>query len=187
MGMGATVRFREGRGWYVYVRQDGKQRAEKCASEAEAKATAEAINRKAKAKDTWLIGGPLPISRVLEGWIAARGPSLAKSTEQNMKSVIKTHLAPYFAEMDLRQLSKDDLIAFVNSKFKDGLAPRTIDTALGTLPRGFQLHVARGVLETNVYLKSGRLVALHNGARRPGRRRLALAGPRFQNAWYRRC
>jgi len=157
--MGATFRFREGRGWNVYVRHNGKQRAEKCASEAEAIATAEAINRKTKAKDTWLIGGPLPIARVLDGWIAARGPSMATSTEQNMKSVIRAHLAPYFPDMDLRQLSRDDLIAFIDAKFKDGLAPRTIDTALGALRRVCQLHVDEGIIETNVCLRSGKLVA----------------------------
>ena len=84
---------------------------------------------------------------------------MARSTEQNMKSVIKAHLTPFFVNMDLRHLTRDDLVAFINAKYKSGLSPRTIDTALGALRRVCQLHVEEGIMDANVCLKSGQLVA----------------------------
>ena len=117
--MGATVRYREGRGWYVYVYANGKQVAEKCASEAEARATARAVNEKTDARGSWMKGGPLPIRRCLLSWLATHGPELARSTEANSRSLIENHLAPYFDTKDLRSLTRDDVVLFAEDRLKE--------------------------------------------------------------------
>ena len=66
---------------------------------------------------------------------------------------------PFFADIHLRHLTRDDLVVFINTKYKSGLSPRTIDTALGALSRVCQLHVNEGIIDANVCLKSGQLVA----------------------------
>ena len=157
--MGATVRYRKGRGWFVRVYANGKQSEEKCASEAEARATARAINQKTEGREAWLRGGPLPVGRCLTGWLETHGPELARSTEANARSSINTHLAPYFGTVDLRALTREDLLAFAENRLKTGLSARTVEGALSILRRVCQLHVDAGLLDKNPALGAGRLVA----------------------------
>jgi len=157
--VGATVRYRKGRGWFVRVYANGKQHEEKCASEAEARETARAINQKSAGRESWLRGGPLPINRCLEGWLGIHGPELARSTEANARSSINNHLAPYFGTLDLRALTREDLLAFAEDRLKSGLSTRTVEGALSILRRVAQLHVEEGLLDKNPALGAGRLVA----------------------------
>lgn len=157
--MGAKVRYRDGRGWFVRTYANGKQVEEKCDSEAEARAVADAINRRSKARLSWLTGGAMPIDKTLEGWLEARGPTLAKSTKANASSLVKNHLTPFFGRLDLRHLSRDDLIEFADTKLKAGLSPSLVEGALSVLRRVCQLHVEEGLLDRNPCIGSGKLVA----------------------------
>ena len=159
MKMGAKIRYRKDRGWFVRVYSGGKQFEEKCSSEAEARATAAAINARTEASGSWLRGGPLPIKRCLDGWLETHGPELARSTEANSKSLIENHLGPYFGTMDLRALTREDVIDFANRKLESGLAPRTVETALSILRRVCALHREAGLIDDNPALGSGRVVA----------------------------
>lgn len=159
MIMSAKVRHRPGRGWFVRVYADGKQFDEKCASESEAIAMAEEINRRSSGRSAWLRQGALPLDRCLDGWLASHGPELARSTEANARSLIRNHLSPHFGSVDLRNLSREDLIEFAHAKLESGLAPRTVETALSVVRRVCALHVEEGLLNRNPALGSGRIVA----------------------------
>jgi hypothetical protein len=155
MAVGARVRYRPGRGWFVRVYSNGKQVEEKFASEAEANAVARAINEKTRAGGVWLKGGPLPIKRCLLAWLESHGPELARSTEANDRSLIENHLGPYFGAMDLRSLTREDVIRFADDRMKAGLAPRTVETALSLLRRVCALHLEAGLIDGNPALGSG--------------------------------
>jgi len=159
MKMSAKVRHRKGRGWFVRVYVDGKQFEEKCGSESEARAMAEEFNRRSNARGAWLSPGALPTDRCLEGWLVSHGPELARSTEANARSLIRNHLKPHFGTVDLRNLSREDVIDFAHQKLESGLAPRTVETALSVLRRVCALHVDEGLLDRNPVLGSGRIVA----------------------------
>jgi len=61
--------------------------------------------------------------------------------------------------MDLRSLTREDVIRFADDRMKAGLAPRTVETALSLLRRVCTLHLEAGLIDENPALGSGKVVA----------------------------
>ncbi len=187
MSMRATCRerFRKtkdgdrvSKGWYVFTYDGEKQTERKARSRESAEAMVAQLNLEEEAADHWLVGGPLPCDEALRGWISTYAAELSPSTEETHRFSIETHLVPFFGSRDLRTLTRDDMRAFAEDRFKAKKSAATIKNALSALRRVYSLHVEEGVLDRNPVARCGELVA------RIGRR-YEGQGVREVDAWTR--
>lgn len=146
-------------GWYVFTYNGNKQSGRKVSSEAVARRMAAQINQEEVAADRWLEEGPMPLDEKLRGWIAVEGKTLADSTEETHRASIETHLIPHFGSRDMRSVGREDLIEFIDDRFRAKKSAATIKNALSALRRVYSLHVEAGVLDRNPALNCGKLVA----------------------------
>jgi integrase len=91
----------------------------------------------------------LPCTEELRRWHAAYGPTMKPSYRVLAADVIERHLAPFFRDRDLRELSEEDLLAYTRAKLEAGLAPATIRNHLSALRRVLSLREREGKITRN--------------------------------------
>lgn len=156
--MPARYRHRPGRPkpHIAIVRRDGEERAVGFELEADARQLVELVQQEEDARDEWLSGFGAPTATALRGWLLTYGPTMARSTRETASGLIETHLAPWFGERDLRQITEGDLIAFCEHTIETARAaapPRkgtsVAANALSILRTVCTHHVDAGVLARN--------------------------------------
>jgi len=82
-------------------------------------------------------------------WLPEILPTLKYSGQKYYQYILKTHLLPAFAEMQLRLISRETVRSFVAAKFQQGLAYKTekhIRTVLRTILKAAELS---GLVDNN--------------------------------------
>jgi integrase len=166
----AKVQFDRG-AWWVITHHEGRRRRRRVGPSKADKRAAEEIAKKinaAIALGTYLPDRerpkPLLCLDELWKWHRAYAPTMKRSYEKSSAGVIRNHLVPAFGTRDLRDLRERDLLAFVERKVADGLAPNTIRNALAVLRRVYSLAQREGLVTLNPAARIGELM------RRVGRR-----------------
>lgn len=101
---------------------------------------------------------PLPTDRALEDWLETYQRTLKPSTEQVSRSLIRCHLAPFFADRDLREITEADLLRFADAKLAQGRSVALVENALGILRRVLNLAQREGLLDRHPATRLGELI-----------------------------
>ena len=107
---------------------------------------------------------PLACDEELQRWHEAHRVTMSHSYELNTRGHIGNHLIPYFGSKDLRTLTEEDLLGFVQRKVEDGFAPKTVGLMLSVLRRVLSLLHRSGRISRNPATRFGEIL------RRAGRR-----------------
>jgi hypothetical protein len=164
-----VVWYREA--WWVRTRWDGdKKRDRRIGTTREYKREAEEIARKVNA--ALALGTfapdrdelkPLACDDELLRWHEAHRVTMSHSYEMNTRGHIDVHLIPYFGSKDLRTLTEEDLLRFVQTKVDDGYAPKTVGLMLSVLRRVLTLLHRAVVSRGTRPLGSARFSAVQTG------------------------
>ncbi|MCR9093420.1 MAG: tyrosine-type recombinase/integrase [bacterium] len=146
-------------GWFVFVYEGNRTKGRKVKDQATAEAIAAQLNQEGEAADRWFEGGPMPLDETMRGWITIHGKTMADSTEETHRNSIETHLIPYFGSREIRGITREDLIEFIDDRFRAKKSAATIKNALSALRRVYSLHVEAGLLDRNPAINCGQLVA----------------------------
>lgn len=160
--MSARVRFWKGSYW-VFVHAQGKRRTRKIGPTKTDKKRAERIAEQVNAA---LTAGtynpeepsPLPCADALSGWLDAHGATLKPSYRRSAGGVIRNHLAPWFGDRDLREITEEDLLALARSMLDAGRSVSTVRNTLSVLRRVCSLAVRRGDLARNPAARIGEVL-----------------------------
>src|SRR5262245_57131153 len=132
--------------WWVVTHFDGRRKKKRVGPTREHKRQAEKIAEKVNAQlalGTFTAGAvpdkPRPCDAELRSWHVAWAPTMKPSYEIETERIIRTHLAPFFATKDVRQIREDDLLHFIRAKLDAGLASKTIRNCLQVLGRVLNL------------------------------------------------
>ena len=132
--------------WHVRIHAHGRKRDRRIGTTAADRRRAEEIARKADAK---LVLGeysgnderpqPLGCADELRKWHRTWTPTMKPGYEKLTEGFIENHLAPFFKNRDMREITESDLLRFIDAKLDEGLSPRTIKNFLSTLRRVYYL------------------------------------------------
>jgi integrase len=164
--LAAKVKWDRG-AWWVFTHYEGKRRKKRVGSAKGDKRRAERIAEKINAA---LVLGqfgpekeekrkPLPCDVMLKRWHATYRPTFKRSFEIESDRIIKQHLVPFFAGRDLREITREDLLRYVQVKLDAKKSPLTIQTHLSVLRRVLSLAVERGDLQRNPAARLGQLIS----------------------------
>jgi len=159
-----VVWYREA--WWVRTRWDGdKKRDRRIGPTREHKREAEEIARKinaALALGTFTPDReetkPLACDEELRRWHEAHKVTMSHSYEINTCGHIEKHLIPHFGSKDLRTLTEEDLLGFVQQKVNDGYAPKTVGLMLSVLRRVLTLLYRSGRISRNPATRFGEIL-----------------------------
>ena len=101
---------------------------------------------------------PLACDDELLRWHEAHRVTMSHSYEMNTRGHIDVHLIPYFGSKDLRTLTEEDLLRFVQKKVDDGYAPKTVGLMLSVLRRVLTLLHRAGRLPRNPATRFGEIL-----------------------------
>jgi integrase len=94
----------------------------------------------------------------LHKWHVTYSPSLKVSYQTLTRGHIDNHLAPHFADRDMRDIGEEDLLDFIRVKLEAGMSPKTLRNVLGTLRRVYSLLHARELVPRNPAINIGALL-----------------------------
>jgi len=159
-----VVWYREA--WWVRTRWDGnKKRDRRIGPTREHKRQAEEIARKVNAALALGTFQPdseetkqLACDEELRRWHEAHRVTMSHSYEVNASGHVENHLIPYFGSKDLRALTEEDLLRFVQRKVDDGYAPKTVGLMLAVLRRVLTLLHRAGKIQRNAASRFGEIV-----------------------------
>ena len=159
-----VVWYREA--WWVRTRWEGnKKRDRRIGPTKEHKREAAEIARKINA--ALALGTfepdreetkPLACDEELHRWHDAHRVTMSHAYEVNAGGHIDNHLIPYFGTKDLRTLTEEDLLGFVQHKVNDGYAPKTVGLMLAVLRRVLTLLHRAGRISRNPASRFGEIV-----------------------------
>ena len=162
--MSAKVQFDRG-AWWVITHHEGKRRRRRLGPSKADKRAAEEIAKKinaAIALGTFAPDRPrekpLPCDAQLRRWHETYSPTMKLTSEVSFRGLIEHHLAPFFRAKDLREIREADLLDFVRAKLEQGLAPKTVQNALGVLRRVLYLAQREGSVARNPAARVGELM-----------------------------
>jgi integrase len=97
---------------------------------------------------------PIPFGDHLQSWHELYSPTFKPRYRQSAQSLLDNHLIPYFGKMDLREISREDLVRYINHKMsvksartKKPIAPSTIQNGLTIIRRVLRLAVQDGLID----------------------------------------
>ena len=171
--MGAKVQDLKGDGvCWVVTHYRGKRRCFRYGKLRKDKARAEKDAAKMNAK---ILDGefewPRPVieprslacDAVLDAYLKSHRPTWGLSTFEGYRSLAKTHLKPFFDDMDLRDLKRTNVLEFIALKRKEGKSVTTIRNALRLLSGACAALVEDRELDRNPLTGMGKLLALVGG------------------------
>ncbi|MCP5057491.1 MAG: site-specific integrase [bacterium] len=169
--MAAKVRWYKN-AWWLDVHHKGRRHKRRFGATKTQKQKAEAVATKVNAAialGTFDPAGeqarpPLPVAEQLRAWHRRYKPTLKPSTQVSSLGLIDRHLAPFFGELDLRDLHRNHLLDFIQRKLDEGLSPATIQNALSILRRVCSLAVEDEVLDRNPAARVGTLIRRVTGS-----------------------
>ena len=172
--MAAKVKRQNG-AWWLVVHHDGKKRRKRFgptnADKRSAASVAQKINAQIALGDFTTIQPPKeqhPVGDLLADWISLQSPTFKKSYEITARGLIRNHLRPHFGELDIRELTRDHILAFIRDKTEQGLAPATIQNALSTLRTVLNIAVDDGKIPSNPAASIGKIMSRVRGSRAAG-------------------
>ncbi len=153
--MGARLRHRPGRGWFVRIHRNGREREFKVAPageehEEQARASVEALERRGKRRLLWEDGidRPLPCDELLRGWMDVHGPLRSERTRATDHTHVE-RLAAFFGGLDARSLTETHARRFATEGIETGLSGETVAGSLSVLRRVLSLAVADGIIPSH--------------------------------------
>ena len=153
--MGARLRHRPGRGWFVRIYRDGRQRDFKVApegpeNELKARAAVEALERRDARRLLWEDGAdrPLPCDELLRGWQDVHGPLRSERTRATDRTHVE-RLAKFLGAVDARSLTETHARRFAAESIEARLSGETVAGSLSVLRRVLSLAVADGLLSSH--------------------------------------
>src|SRR5262249_41777185 len=165
--MGAKVRKLDGAWWVVIHHkskrrkhrygplQRDKARAEKDAARLDAEITAGVFRWQRADEGARALACDSELDRFLDRYRPTWGPS----TYQGYRSLVATHLKPYFGRKDLRAFGEADALGFLAAKRAEGREASTIRNALAVLRQMCTKLVKAGELDRNPLAGVGELVS----------------------------
>ncbi len=162
--MSAKVKHERGAYWLV-VHDDGKRTKRRFgpakADRARAEKAADEINHRLA---LGLYGArldkpaPLPFDREVRAWLLAHAPTFKPSYQTSAAGLHRNHLIGFFGTRDLREIRREDLLAFVREKIEAGCGQSTVRNALGIVARVLSLAQSEGRIDRNPATRLGELL-----------------------------
>ncbi len=101
---------------------------------------------------------PLPFDREVRAWLLAHAPTFKPSYQTSAAGLIRNHLNGFFGTRDLREIRREDLLAFVREKIEAGYSQATIRNALAIVARVLSLAHSEGRIDRNPATRLGELL-----------------------------
>jgi integrase len=163
-----AVKVREWKGaWWVFIDHQGRRKAKRVGIGKEGKRAAQTAAEKIQAAltlgDLSVFRSPTPEKPVLTlGAFAAEwlksdvALRLKLSSQETYEQIIRIHLTPVLGSTPLRDLTRDDVKAFLANRTQAGLGPERIRLALNVLCACLNSAVEAGHLPSNPAVRLGR-------------------------------
>lgn len=101
---------------------------------------------------------PLPCDVVIRRWHQKNRVTMAPAYEIVTRGLIEHHLVPYFGSRDLRELRRDDMLGFIETKLNEGLSVSTIRNALSILRGVIYIECEEGRMTRNPAARIGAMI-----------------------------
>jgi len=161
--------------WWIVIHHNGKKRRKRIGPTNSDKRTATAVAQRINAQIALGDFNPLQLPKehhsldvLLTEWLSLQSPTFKKSYEITARGLIYNHLIPHFGDLDIRELTRDHILAFIRDKTEQGRAPATIQNALSTLRTVLNIAVDDGKLAKNPASGIGKLMSRVRASRASG-------------------